>query len=302
MALKRIVVCGGSGYIGQALVRRLVARGDAVTILSRGGQGLGMNPIRSTWNPYKLSEWTKIFDGVDTVVNLTGERAVGVRLTDEQKTLIRDSRIKVTENVVRAILEATVKPRLLLNVSGIGFYGDHPASERIDETCGPGADFFARLCVDWEAASDAASAAGVRVVNPRMGVVFGPGGGALETMALPFKLFVGGKLGTGEQGISWVHLDDAVSALMLCIDDAAMPQKVNVCSPNPASNADVSAAIGQALHRPSWFRAPARGIKALFGEGAGAILAGQFALPAVLQARGFEFKMPALAEAVATSL
>jgi uncharacterized protein len=300
--MKRIVVCGGSGYIGQALVRRLVARGDAVTILSRGGQGLGLNPIRSTWNPYKLSEWTKIFDGVDTVVNLAGERAVGVRLTEEQKVLIRDSRIKVTENIVRGMLEATVKPRLLLNVSGIGFYGDHPASERIDETCGAGGDFFARLCVDWEAASDAASSAGVRVVNPRMGVVFGPGGGALETMALPFKLFVGGKIGTGKQGISWVHLDDAVSALMLCIDDAEMPQKVNVCSPNPASNADVSAAIAKALGRPSWLRAPARGIKALFGEGADAILAGQFAVPGVLQSRGFSFAHTDVAEAVAASL
>lgn len=273
-----------------------------MTILSRGGQGLGLNPIRSTWNPYKLSEWTKIFDGVDTVVNLAGERAVGVRLTDEQRTLIRDSRVKVTENVVLAILEATVKPRLLLNVSGIGFYGDHPAPERIDETCGPGRDFFARLCVDWEAASEAASAAGVRVVNPRMGVVFGPGGGALETMALPFKLFVGGKLGTGKQGISWIHLDDAVSALLFCIDDPEMPQKVNLCSPNPASNADVSAAIAKALHRPSWLRAPSRGIKALFGDGAEAILGGQFALPSVLQARGFQFQKPAVVEAVAASL
>src|SRR6185436_7645283 len=128
--MKRIVVCGGSGYIGQALVRRLVARGDAVTILSRGGQGLGFNPVRHTWNPYALSEWTKIFDGVDTVVNLAGERAVGVRFTDANKRRIRDSRVLVTENVARAILEASVKPRLLINVSAIGFYGDHPAPER----------------------------------------------------------------------------------------------------------------------------------------------------------------------------
>jgi uncharacterized protein len=300
--MKRIVVCGGSGYIGQALVRRLVARGDAVTILSRGGQGLGFNPIRSTWNPYVLSEWTKIFDGVDTVVNLAGERAVGVRFTEESKRRLRDSRILVTENVARGILEATVKPRLLLNVSAIGFYGDHPAPERIDESCGAGSDFLARLSVDWEAASDAVAAAGVRVVNPRMGVVFGPGGGALEAMALPFKLFVGGKLGSGKQGVSWIHLDDAVSALMFCIDDAAMPQKVNLCSPNPASNAEVSAAIAKALHRPSWFRVPSRGLKALFGEGAEPILTGQFALPGVLKERGFEFRHAAVAQAIAESL
>jgi len=301
--MKRIVVCGGSGYIGKALVRRLVARGDAVTILSRGGQGLGLNPIRSTWDPYKLSEWTKIFDGVDTVVNLAGERAVGVRFTDELKQRLRDSRVVVTENVVRAILEATVKPRLLLNVSAVGFYGDHPASERLDETGAPGSDFLGRLCVDWEAASDAASTAGVRVVNPRMGIVFGPDGGALETMAKPFKLFVGGKIGTGKQGISWIHLDDAVSALLFCIDGEAIPHKVNLCSPNPVSNAEVSAAIAKALHRPSWFRVPSRGIKALFGdEGAEPILTGQYVVPKVLKERGFAFQHPDVAEAIAASL
>lgn len=300
--MKRIVVCGGSGYIGQALVRRLVARGDAVTILSRGGQGLGLNPIRATWNPYVLSEWTKIFDGVDTVVNLSGERAVGVRFTDENKRVIRDSRVVVTQNVVRGMLEATVKPRLLLNVSGIGFYGDHPASERVDETYGAGNDFLARLCVEWEGASDGVATAGVRVVNPRMGVVLGPDGGALETMAKPFKLFVGGKIGSGEQGFSWIHLDDAVSALMFCIDDAEMPQKVNVCAPNPVSNAEVSDAIGKALNRPSFFRVPAFGIKALFGEGADPILTGQYAVPNILKARGFEFQHLDVTQAVASSL
>ncbi len=300
--MKRIVVCGGAGYIGQALVRRLVARGDSVTILSRGGQGGLGNPRRTTWDPYKLSEWTKAFDGVDSVVNLAGERAVGVRYTDEVKQRMRDSRVLVTENIVRAIQEVPVKPRLLVNVSAVGFYGDHPASERIDESCSAGSDFLARLCVDWEAASDAASALGLRVVNPRMGIVFGPDGGALEAMALPFKLFVGGKIGTGKQGISWVHLDDAVVALMLCIDDEAMPHKVNVCSPNPVTNAEVSAAIGKALHRPSWFRAPARGLKALFGEGAEPILTGQFVVPSVLKQRGFEFQHTSVAEAIAGSL
>lgn len=300
--MKRIVVCGGSGYIGQALVRRLVARGDAVTVLSRTGQGASLNPIRATWNPYVLGEWTKVFDGVDTVVNLVGERAVGTRLTEEAKRVIVDSRVRVTENIVHAIKEAEKKPRLLLNISGIGFYGDHPASERVDETSGAGSDFFSRLCVDWEAASDGASGAGVRVVNPRMGIVFGPGGGALETMSLPFKLFVGGKIGTGKQGISWIHMDDAVSALLFCIDDEAMPQKVNLCAPNPASNAEVSSAIAKALHRPSWLPAPSIAIKTLFGEGADAILTGQYALPKVLQSRGFQFKHTNVNEAVAASL
>src|SRR5690606_20767663 len=121
----------------------------------------------------------------------------------------------------------------------------HPATERVDESFPAGHDFLARLCVDWEAASEGAAAHGLRVVNPRIGPVLGPGGGALGPMALPFKLFVGGKLGSGEQGFPWIHLDDAVAALLLCIDDDAMPAKVNLCAPEPVSNAEASSALGK---------------------------------------------------------
>jgi uncharacterized protein (TIGR01777 family) len=225
-----------------------------------------------------------------------------VRYTDENKRRIRDSRVLTTQNVARAITQASAKPSVLASVSGIGFYGDHPPSERVDESYGPGDDFLARLCVEWEAASEAAREFGVRVVNPRMGVVLGPGGGALETMALPFKLFVGGKIGTGKQGVSWIHLDDAVAALIRCVDDEALSGKVNLCSPNPASNEEVSAAIAQALHRPSWLTAPSFGLKALFGEGAAPILSGQYAVPRVLLQRGFTFGNVDLRQTVAKSL
>jgi uncharacterized protein len=195
-----------------------------------------------------------------------------------------------------------VKPRVLVSASAVGYYGSRPGSARLDESAQPGDDFLARLCVDWEAAAEKARELGVRVVNPRIGVVFGPGDGPLKLMALPFKLFVGGKIGTGEQGISWIHLDDAVAALMLCIDDDSMPAKVNVCSPNPASNAEVSAALANALHRPSWLTAPKFGLKVLFGEGADTILTGQFAVPGVLQARANAFGYPLLAGAIEASL
>jgi uncharacterized protein (TIGR01777 family) len=302
--MKRIVVSGGSGYIGTALVKHLVARGDSVTVLTRGAAREG-NPRRVTWDPYQVGDWAKALDGVDAVVHLAGERAVGTRYTEAVKRRIYDSRIVTTTNVVTALGQATMKPGVFVSASAVGYYGNRPSTERVDETAPPGTDFLARLCVDWEAASEKARSLGIRVVNPRIGVVFGPGDGPLKVMALPFKLFVGGKIGSGEQGISWIHLDDAVRALTLCIDDETMPPKVNICSPNPASNAEVSAAIAKALHRPSWLTAPAFGMKALFGEGAETILTGQFVVPGVLErmARPSEiFKRESLNAAVRESL
>jgi uncharacterized protein len=299
--MARIIVSGGTGYIGTALVKRLVARGDEVTVLTRGEARAG-SPRRVSWNPYELGEWGKAFEGADAVVHLAGERAVGVRFTEANKRRIYDSRIVTTNNVVAAIASVSVKPRLLVSMSAVGYYGDVPASRRVDESSPPGTDFLARLCVDWEAASERARDHGVRVVNPRMGIVFGPGGGPLAAMALPFKLFVGGKIGTGEQGISWIHLDDAVSALMLCIDDESMPSKVNVCSPNPASNAEISTEIAKALHRPSLFTVPAFGMKALFGEGAQPILTGQYVMPAALLKQELPFRYADLRGALAALL
>src|SRR6478752_1577707 len=299
--MKRIVVSGGTGYIGTALVEQLVARGDSVQVLTRGEPRSG-NPSRVRWDPYQVGDWAAALDGADAVVHLAGERAVGMRYTAEAKRRIYDSRIVTTKNVVSAIARAKVKPRVLVSASAVGYYGDRPASERVDESAAAGTDFLARLCVDWEAASDAARELGVRVVNPRIGVVFGPGDGPLKVMSLPFKMFVGGKLGSGEQGISWIHLDDAVAALLLCIDDEGVPAKVNICSPNPASNAEVSAAIAKALHRPNLFTVPSFGLKALFGEGAQTILTGQFAVPRALEQQQFRFTASSLDAAITSSL
>ncbi len=299
--MKRVVVTGGTGYIGSALVRRLVERGDSVTVLTRGAPQAG-NPARVSWDPYQLGDWAKALEGADAVVHLAGERAVGVRYTAANKRRIRESRIIPTQQVTSAILAAARPPKVLVSVSGVGYYGDHPASERIDESCPAGSDFLGLLCVEWEAASEAVRELGVRVVNPRMGIVFGPGGGPLEVMARPFKLFVGGKIGSGQQGVSWIHLDDAVAILEACIDDDALSGKLNATSPEPASNEEVSAAIAKALGRPSWLTAPALGLKALFGEGAQPILTGQYAVPGVLLKRGHVFRHPSLLEAVRLGL
>jgi uncharacterized protein len=286
--MKNIVVAGGTGYIGRALVERLVARGDRVTVLTRGAAAEG-NPRRVTWNPYELGDWARALDGVDAVVSLVGERAIGVRYTAAGKRRIRDSRLLPTKSLVRALTAASVKPAVFVSSSGINYYGAHPATERVDESFGPGDDFLAQLCIEWEAASQKARELGIRVINPRISPVLGPGGGTLAVMALPFKLFVGGPLGSGKQGFSWIHLDDAVSALIWCIDDEQMPAKVNVCSPNPVSNLEVSRAIGMALHRPCWLPVPAFALRLLFGEGAEPILTGQYVVPGALVTRGFTF-------------
>ena len=302
--MKRIVVSGGSGYIGSALVKHLVARGDQVTVLTRGAAHEG-NPRSVTWDPYTVGDWAKALDGADAVVHLAGERAVGARYTEAVKRKIYDSRIVTTNNVVAALAQAATKPRVFVSASAVGYYGNRSSSERVDESAPPGDDFLARLCVDWETAAEKARDLGIRVINPRIGIVFGPGDGPLKVMAMPFRFFVGGKLGTGQQGISWIHLDDAVRALTLCIDDETLPAKVNICSPNPASNQEISEAIAHVLGRPNWLTAPSFGLKLLFGEGAETILTGQFVVPGVLRklpAGSSLFQHPGLAAALEESL
>lgn len=299
--MQHIVVSGGSGYIGRVLVRHLLERGDRVTVLTRGADAPASpgEPARVHWDPYELGDWASALDGADAVVNLTGERAVGVRFTESRKRRIRDSRVLTTSHLVTAIERARSKPRVLVSVSGIGYYGNH--EERVDESSGPGSDFLAQLCVEWEGAAEKARAYGVRVVMPRMGIVLGPGDGPLATMALPFKLFVGGKLGSGKQGFSWIYVDDAVNALALCID-GELSGPVNLCSPEPVSNAHISAELARALGRPNWLPAPAFGLKLLFGEGAEPILTGQYAVPKVLETNGFRFRAPGLVDALSKSL
>lgn len=299
--MKRIVVTGGTGYIGSALVRHLIARGDEITVLTRGESRTG-NPRHVRWDPYQLGEWARTLDGVDAVVHLAGERAVGVRYTEAVKRRLYDSRVVSTRNIVQAIARAQTRPKVFVSASAVGYYGDRPASDRVDENAAPGDDFLARLCVDWEAASQQARESGVRVVNPRIGVVLGPGDGPLKIMALPFRLFIGGKLGSGEQGVSWIYLTDAVAALTLCIDDDTLPPTLNLCSPNPASNAQISEAISRALRRPRAFTVPSFALKALFSEGAQTILTGQFARPTVLARHQFSFVAPELERALSISL
>jgi len=302
----RIVVSGGTGYVGMALVKRLSATGKEVVVLSRSGRlppSLQSLPGVSAvpWDARSLGAWANVVDGAAAVVHLAGEPAVGQRFTDSVKQRIFDSRVKSAEALVQAIERAEKRPDVLVSASGVGYYGPR-GDEPCDESTPPGDDFLARVCIAWEGAVHGAERFGVRVAITRFGVVIGPGGGALPVMARPFKLFAGGKLGDGRQMFSWVHLDDAVAAVERCLDDASISGPLNVASPEAVHQSEFADALGHALKRPAWLPAPSFALKLLFGEGSGPILTGQRAVPKRLEAIGFQFRHPKLDETLSDAL
>jgi hypothetical protein len=226
----------------------------------------------------------------DVVVNLAGQQAVGVRYTARIKDRILRSRVDSTTWLVRAMERAEHKPKVFLAGSAIGYYGSQRDSTRVDESAPAGSDFLALVCVAWEGAALRAESFGVRVVRARTGIVLSEQGGPLESLVRPFKWFVGGPIGSGEQGFSWIHLDDEIAALLRCIDDESLRGPINLCAPEPVSNAEVSRAIGELLHRPALLKAPGFALKALFGEGAEPLLGGQWGVPRALLQAGFAFR------------
>lgn len=286
--MPRVLVAGGSGFLGRALVSSLIARGDRVTVLTRGEAGVREGIHRQHWDP--SSSGGSFTEEYDAIVNLSGEQAVGVRYTEATKQRIRDSRVQSTSWLVRAMQHAEVKPKAFVCASGTGFYGSTLDTTPVDESAPPGSDFLAQVCVEWEAAAERARALGVRVARARIAPVLSEQGGALDALLRPFKLFVGGPVGTGKQGFAWIHLHDWVSAITRLCDDEALSGPVNVCAPGTLSNAELSRTIADLLGRPGFMKAPGFALKALFGEGAEPLLGGQWPVPRVLQRAGFEFK------------
>jgi hypothetical protein len=304
--VQRYLISGGTGFIGGQLVQELLHRDATVRVLTRDAaharQRLPSAVEAVEWDPGRGVLAPSALDGVDVVVHLAGEQAVGTRYTDEVKQRIRESRVASTRLLVQAMQASSRRPRAFISGSAVGYYGARSPDEVVDETSAAGTDFLASVTVDWEAAAEPAVALGVRVVLARFGIVLGPGGGALERMALPFKMFVGGPIGSGRQAVSWIHIRDVVRALVRCATDAAISGPVNVVAPRAATNAELSRAIGAATGRPSWLPVPTSALRALFGEGAVPLLTGQRAVPAVLQRAGFSWDYPELGPAVAAAL
>jgi hypothetical protein len=302
--MARVVVTGGTGFVGGALVGALTARGDSVAVLSRSAadSDLPEGARAARWDPTAAGSWGSVLEGADAVVHLAGEPAVGARWTTSTKQRIRDSRVLSTRAIVDVIAESKARPSTLVCASGVGIYGHRPAADLVDEDSEAGHDFLAQVCVDWESAAERARDFSVRVVCSRLGVVLGPDGGALTEMVKPFRVYAGGPLGSGRQIVSWVSLEDAVRILLLCIDDDSLSGPVNVVAPRPVANAELSRAIGEVLGKPSWLRVPATALKLRFGEGADPLLTGQRVEPRVLRRHGYVWAHPDVRSALRAAL
>jgi hypothetical protein len=300
--MKRVVVAGGTGFIGRYLVRALHERGDDVTVLARRVPQRELEARVVQYDPYRAGPWYEALADNDAVIQLAGEQAVGVFWTKQKKQRLVESRLRTTEQLVEGLAQSVARPRVFVCASGVGYYGPRAPDEQLDESAPAGAGFLANLCKDWEVTARRAEPLGIRVVSTRFGVVFASGGGALEEMVKPFKLFVGGPIGSGKQVMSWIHIDDLLAAVLRCLDDETIRGPVNVTSPQAATNEELARAIGSALGRPASVRVPAFAMRLRFGEGAEPLLTGQRAVPAVLKERAFAWRHPELASALRAAL
>jgi uncharacterized protein (TIGR01777 family) len=297
----RVFVTGATGFLGRALTVRLRGDGHAVVAWVRSvdrARGLLGSDVELIRSDAGFAALTDVLARADAVVNLAGEPLIGKRWTPERRRVLEDSRMQVTKDLVRAIAAAHTRPRVLVSGSAVGWYGDR-GDERLTEQSAPGDDFLARLCRQWEDAAMAAQASGVRVVISRTGVVLGRGGGALAQMLPPFRLGLGGPIGSGRQYLPWIHQQDVVAFIAAALVDDRYRGPVNVVAPQEATSRAFAAALGRALHRPAILPAPAFALRALFGEAATVLLAGQRVEPRALRGYGFAFAFPDLHSALA---
>jgi uncharacterized protein (TIGR01777 family) len=292
----RIVVAGGTGFLGTPLVSQLRATGHEVFVLTRGTA----TAERITWVPDgTIGPWARIIDGSDAVVNLSGESIAPRRWTSAQKARIRDSRIQATRSIVAAIHAVDRKPAVLLNASAVGYYGSR-GDERLTEESPSGTDFLASVCRDWEA--EALGAAGVsRVVVMRSAPVLDSGGGVLPQMALPFRLFVGGPVGSGAQYWSWIHRSDWVTLVMWTLE-GHVSGPLNLTAPAAVTNREFAKTLGRVLKRPAFLPAPSFALRVLMGEMADVLLFSQRVVPAKAEAAGFRFQYGSLEPALIAAL
>jgi uncharacterized protein (TIGR01777 family) len=299
----RVAVTGATGLIGGAVVAALTERGDEVTALSRDAErargALPAGADAAAWaDPKAEPAPAAALRGRDAVVHLLGEQ-IAQRWSDDAKREIRDSRILSTRNLVAALAELpeAERPKVLVSGSGAGWYG-HRGDEPLDETAPAGDDFLARLCADWEAEARRAEELGMRVVLNRNGVVLSQSGGALAKMLPFFKAGIGGPVAGGRQYMPWIHLDDVAGAILFELDTDAASGPVNLSAPEPATNRELSKALGRALRRPAVAPVPAAAVKLLYGQMAEIVTTGQRAVPVKLTELGYRFRQPDLEAAL----
>jgi uncharacterized protein (TIGR01777 family) len=289
-----VLITGGSGFIGRALARELLADGHRVTVLTRNATRTRARLPEAAGVVETLAEAS----AVDAVVNLAGENLAEGRWTPTRKQALRDSRLDTTRTLLAWMEAQPRRPGVLVSGSAVGWYGPR-GDETLGEDAAPGEDFAAQLCCDWEAEAVKAEALGVRVCRIRTGLVLDPEGGALAKMLLPFRLGLGGPLGDGRQWMSWIVRADLVALIRWLLGNQGAQGAYNATAPNPVTNAEFARTLGHALHRPALLPAPGFALRLLFGEMAELLLTGQRVLPARATAQGFQFRYPELAPAFA---
>lgn len=296
----KILIAGSTGFVGNALIPTLKKAGHTVCRLVRPGTVVkgGDDGFQVVWNP-GTGELGGAAVGADAVVNLAGASIADRRWTQKRKEELRSSRVDATRALVTALAKMSARPRVLVSASGIGIYGDR-GEDVLTEENQPGNDFLSQLAKEWESEALKAEALGVRVVVARLGMVLAQQGGALPKMMLPFRCFVGGRISSGRQWVSWVALEDVLQALLFALENGNVRGPLNVISPQPVRNAEFTKALASALHRPALFPAPAFALRLAVGEMADALLlSSQRVLPRKLEQLGFHFQHPDLNEALA---
>jgi uncharacterized protein len=328
----KVIIAGSSGLVGTALVDALAANGDSVVRLARSGSGArkevaakGSRPFAGekaerqkgrdgnilsvAWNPTTCDlegqpfgdEQSKV-EGADAVVNLAGASIAGEHWTKERKALIQSSRVHITRELVCSLEKLDAPPKIFVCASAIGYYGNR-GDEALTEESKPGEDFLGRVCQEWEAEAVKAETLRIRTVRARFGVILAKNGGALPQMMRPFKFGAGGRIGSGQQWMSWITLQDVVSFIRYALENRAISGAVNVVAPNPVRNADFARTLGHAMHRPAILPTPAFALEFMFGEMAEALLlSSQRVLPARLGQLGYRFLHPDLPKALAAVL
>lgn len=292
-----VLIAGGTGFIGLALTKSLLVDKHRVYILTRNPQS-GQIPFGAQvveWDGRTCESWLDVFRQMDAVVNLAGATIGQPFWTVKRKEMLLHSRVDAGMAISHAFEKVAEKPGVLVQASGVGYYGNR-AFEPVNEETPPGKDFLASLAVDWEASTKIVDALGVRRVIIRTAIVLGRQKGILPLMSLPVRMFAGGPSGSGEQGISWIHIDDEVRAIRFLIENSKAYGAYNLSSPNPLSNADFMRFMSKALRRPYWLRTPAFAFRML-GEMSTLFLDGQFAIPQRLVNQGFTFNFESVFDA-----
>lgn len=289
----KIVATGFSGMIGTELAKKLSKKYELVRLVRKISHVSSLPGGEAVWTPADVSDWAKEIDGAHAVINLSGESIAGKRWTPTQKKELISSRLTTTKALVEAIAKAKKKPKVFLSASAIGIYGPRDAAP-LSESVDPGSGFLADLCKEWERQALKAQSPETRVVLLRTGIVLGRRGGALAKMLPPFRMGLGGPLGSGQQIMSWIHLQDEVDAIVYALENESIAGPVNLTAPNSVSMKGFAKSLGKALHRPALFPVPAFVLKLLLGEMSEMLLTGQNVKPTKLLDQGYRFRYPDL--------